>query len=223
MKALSLCVLVIAACSGPSSPGTRFAAPTAMTVGFDQDRSGDLPADWRVGSTTPSGPDSTWSVRADPDAPTKPNVLVMTSVNHGSQDTFNLCWSPKVGFLDGTIELAVKAQDGEIDQGGGVAWRVQGANDYYICRYNPLEANFRVYVVRGGIRTQLATALVTQDGGWHRIRIEHSGDHIVCSLDGSKLLDARDGTLPDIGGVGVWTKADARTAFDDLRVTPGKP
>lgn len=215
------CLAVLGACSSHGAPSRSIAGSTNFD--FDRERTDSLPAGWQVGSTLKSGPDATWAVRADSAAHSEPNVLALTSINHRSQDAYNLCWTSGIGFHDGTIELAVKAQDGEIDQGGGVTWRVQGPNDYYLCRYNPLESNFRVYVVRGGVRTQLDTALVGQAGGWHVIRIDHAGDRIECALDGVNLLEASDNSLLAAGGVGVWTKADARTSFDDLRVTPSRP
>jgi hypothetical protein len=98
-------------------------------------------------------------------------------------------------------------------------WRVQDADDYYLCRVNPLESNFRVYVVEKGVRRQLATATAGLSDGWHRIEVEHVGERITCWLDGEKLLEASDATIPAPGGVGLWTKADARTSFDDLVVT----
>ena len=102
-------------------------------------------------------------------------------------------------------------------------WRVQDANNYYLCRLNPLESNFRVYVVKDGVRRQLATALVeTKMGQWHRVEATFLGERITCSIDGKQLLAATDGTIAMAGGVGLWTKADARTSFDDLVVASKK-
>jgi hypothetical protein len=98
---------------------------------------------------------------------------------------------------------------------------VKDRDNYYVARWNPLERNFRVYYVKDARRVQLATADVEADPAlWHTILVRHSGRRIECLLDGAKLLEAEDGTLPDAGGAGVWTKADAATSFDDLRVRP---
>lgn len=148
-----------------------------------------------------------------------PNVLAVTSINHKSESRFNLFWTDQLRFMDGSVAVAVRADDGVIDQGGGPMWRVQDQDNYYVCRFNPLEANFRVYVVEAGVRRQLGTALATVAAGkWHRVEVQHSGEHIQCWLDGHKLLDVNDGTILQVGGVGLWTKADARTSFDDLLV-----
>ena len=74
-------------------------------------------------------------------------------------------------------------------------------------------------VVHNGVRRQLATAIVEADGAaWHRLEVEHSGSHIRCWFDGELQREADDATIDGAGGVGLWTKADARTSFDDLSV-----
>lgn len=99
-------------------------------------------------------------------------------------------------------------------------WRAKDASNYYIARWNPLEDNFRAYHVKGGKRTQLATAKVKADPAtWHTLRIVQAGNRIQGFLDGQKYLDVEDTTFPEAGGVGLWTKADAATFFDDLVVT----
>ncbi len=212
MKTLAMlaAALTFSACSGPEL------APTPGAFGFDNELMG-----WRVDSTGGSGPHATWNVRTDRGAVSPPQVMSLTVVNHVDEDRYNVHWSNTVKFQDGRIAVAVRADEGTVDQGGGPMWRVQDANNYYLCRYNPLEANYRVYVVKDGVRRQLATALVDADPrAWHRLDAEHVGDSISCWLDGKKLLEAKDATIPEAGGIGLWTKADARTSFDDLVVTP---
>ena len=209
-RSLLVTVLAFAACSGPAL------APTPGAFGFDDEITG-----WRVDSTGGRGPHATWAVRTDRGAVSPPQVMALTVVNHLDEDRYNLHWSSTVKFQDGRLAVAVRADEGTVDQGGGPMWRVQDANNYYLCRYNPLEANYRVYVVKDGVRRQLATALVETDPrAWHRLEAEHAGTRITCWLDGEKLLEADDGTIPEAGGVGLWTKADARTSFDDFVMTP---
>jgi hypothetical protein len=204
-------------CSNTSHDSHAGSGPGA--IGFDGDATGTLPAGWTADATNPEGPLATWTVHKDAKAASPGNVLALTSVNHKGQDAFNLCWSKSPQFKDGTLHAAVRADDGQIDQGGGLAWRIRDAKNYYICRFNPLESNIRVYSVKDGKRVQLATATVKAKAGeWHHLEVEHAGKHIVCSLDGKKLLDADDATFTDAGGVGFWTKADARTSFDDLSI-----
>lgn len=201
--------LLFAACS--TSPTL---APTPGAIGFDGALDG-----WRVDSTGGTGPQATWLPRNDPTAISLPNAMVLVTPNHTSEDRFNLYWNPGLAFRDGRIAVAVRADGGEVDQGGGPMWRVRDADNYYVCRYNPLESNYRVYVVHKGVRRQLATAIVDADGAaWHRLAVEHTGSQIRCYFDGELMLEANDGTFDGAGGVGLWTKADARTSFDDLSV-----
>jgi hypothetical protein len=199
--------VVLAACATAPSGG-----PTPGAQGFDGEIGG-----WRAASTGGSGPDAKWMVVIDARAISAPMVMSMVAASAGGEDRFNLFWTPEPSLADGRVSVAVRADGGEVDQGGGPMWRVQDADNYYVCRFNPLESNFRVYVVQDGVRRQLGTTLViTKPGEFHRVEVAFVGDRITCSLNGALLLDVRDATIGKPGGVGLWTKADARTSFDDL-------
>ncbi len=115
------------------------------------------------------------------------------------------------------IEVKMKANSGDADQGGGLIWHVQDADNYYVMRYNPLERNFRVYFVKDGYRKMLASANANiPSHEWFTIAVTQQDDEITCSLNGQALLNVKDKTFPNTGGVGFWTKADAASSFDDL-------
>lgn len=214
-RAVSRKLSLSAACLLAACASTPSGGPTPGAEGFD----GGL-AGWRAASTGGSGPDATWTAKADPQAVSPPNVVAMTAPSAGGEDRFNLFWTPTPAFADGRVAVAVRADGGEVDQGGGPMWRVQDANNYYLCRFNPLESNFRVYVVEDGVRRQLGTTLViTKPGDFHRVEATFVGDRITCAINGAVLLQVRDATIPKAGGVGLWTKADARTSFDDFVAT----
>jgi len=48
------------------------------------------------------------------------------------------------------------------------------------------------------------------------LRVDFNGPNFVVLLDGKKVLSVKDNTFADAGMVGVWTKADSETAFDDF-------
>lgn len=195
-----------------------------VQMAFDADAAGALPPGWKVEATHGEGPLATWQVIAKDGAKSGANVLALTSANHTSGSAFNLCWTDRTRFKDGTLEVSMKADSGESDRGGGLIWRAQDKDNYYICRANPLEDNFRVYFVKNGARKQLESASVKIPSGvWHTIRVEQAGDHILCWLNGEKLLDVHDSTFPSEGGIGLWTKADAASQFDDLAVFADAP
>lgn len=174
---------------------------------------------WTTATTNPRDGEAqaVWQVLSGEGAPSLPNsVALVNAMGHAGQ-TFNLFWDPAISLKDVDLTVTVRADGGEEDQGGGPAWRIGSDSDYYVARWNPLEDNFRVYSVVGGERLQLATAKVHVDpDSWHTIRIQHIGSRIKCSFDGDMLLDVIDSKLPEAGGVGVWTKADALTSFHNF-------
>ena len=133
---------------------------------------------------------------------------------------FNLCVVNDSSYKDVEMSVAFKALKGKNDQGGGLVWRYQDHDNYYIARMNPLEDNYRVYKVVAGKRIQMATkeGLKIPVGEWHTLQIKMTGQQIECSLDGKKLLEAKDDTFTKAGKIGLWTKSDAQTEFDNLAV-----
>jgi len=187
-----------------------------ITFNFDKNPAGNLPEGW-INQKTGKGGLGDWAVQADPTAPSKPNVLTQTSKENFGYH-FNVAVAEETNFSDLEIELKFKALTGKEDQGGGPVWRYQDADNYYICRANPLESNFRVYKVVDGNRKQMQSANVEIPANvWHSIKIKNVGDHIQCWYDGKLYLDVKDNTFKS-GKVGLWTKADAVTSFDDFTV-----
>ncbi len=199
-------------------PAGTPAASGAFRSDFDDVRPGQLPPSWHIAQTNPTRELAAWQVARDAAAASGANVFALTrSVNYDG--TFNLAIAEQTSFCDLDLTVKVKAVSGEEDQGGGPIWRCQDENNYYICRINPLESNYRVYKVIGGKRQQLASVKVElQTGRWYTLRATMAGEKIACYLDGTKLLEATDSAIPQAGHVGLWTKADAVTSFDDLSV-----
>ncbi len=188
------------------------------TWSFDNVATGSIPEGWEAAETAGRETIATWKVVSDPSASSAPNAIAITENSNRGQ-TYNLLIAKDTHYKDLEIEVMVKAGAGKEDQGGGPIWRVFDADNYYIARWNPLEDNFRVYFVKEGRRKQIASASVKADPGtWHEIEIEHEGNRIEASLDGKKMIEVVDSTFTEAGMVGLWTKADAATAFDDLEV-----
>jgi hypothetical protein len=153
-----------------------------------------------------------WEVVRDGDN----HVLAQKASNDDA--TFNVALVGATSYKDLDLSVRLKAVAGEVDRGGGLVWRARDAKNYYIARYNPLEDNLRVYKVEGGKRTQFQSARVPGDEAWHTLRVTMAGPRITCQLDGKTLLEAEDTTFPEAGMIGLWSKADARSYFDDLTV-----
>lgn len=194
-----------------------FADRTPFRADFEDAKVGESPKGW-TSALTGMGKTPVWKVIEDKTAPKGAKVLAQTSINPNA--SFNLCLVDGSSFKDLEIIVSYKAIKGKVDQGGGVVWRYIDPKNYYVARFNPLEDNFRLYKVVAGKRIQLGTkeSLSAPKGEWHKIAVHMKGDTITCSLNGKKHLEAKDGTFTKAGKIGLWTKADAQTAFDDLIV-----
>lgn len=190
------------------------------TICFQKEEVGRLPVGWEA-SQTGEGTGSIWKVTSDASSPSG-SGYVLAQTAKGPKALYNIATLKQSSFLNGTVEVQFKAIAGEVDQGGGLVWRYQDANNYYICRFNPLEDNYRLYKVIDGKRVQLATKeqLTPPQGKWHSISIKHTGKTIECRLDGAVLLNAEDDAITKPGRIGLWTKADAQTHFDVLHLSP---
>jgi hypothetical protein len=155
-------------------------------------------------------------VQAAADAPSKGNVLAQLDAD-GTDHRFPVAVVDGTSFKDVKLSVSCKPVSGAVDQACGLVWRYKDANNYYLTRANALEDNVRLYHVKDGNRVQLASwGGKVASKTWHKLAVEARGDRFVVTFDGKQILDARDATFADAGKVGVWTKADSVTQFDDL-------
>lgn len=202
----------------PETPAPLQAAGKEFLYNFDSDAVGKLPAKFHDGLTG-QGAKAQWVVKADPTAPSQPNVLAQTSTDK-TDYRFPLAIADEGSFKDLDMSVRFKSVSGVVDRAAGIAFRLTDANNYYVVRANALEDNYRLYHVVKGRRVQFAGAnFKVASGEWHELRVECVGNHIICYYDGEKKIDATDETFKEAGKVGLWTKADSMTYFDDLRVT----
>jgi hypothetical protein len=200
----------------PSAPVQK--TGKTLTYSFDNVQPGPLPATFNSSLTGGGGP-GMWEIRVDDTTPSKPNVLAQTSKEQIDY-RFPMAVSNEGAFKDLELSVRFKPVSGKIDQAGGLVFRYKDANNYYILRANALENNFRLYHVVNGKRVQFAGANTTVAGGqWHELSVTCAGSRFTCSFDGKQLIQATDDTFRDAGKIGVWTKADSVTYFDDLSVT----
>ena len=205
---------------GPSN-AMDFNSPNKTTIYLDFENvlPGHIPDGWKIEATNSTKTLAVWQVIKDATAPSGNRVLALTNATHSFGNTYNLCWTKDISFMDGTVSVKFKANSGREDEGGGIIWRAQDCNNYYVTRFNPLEDNFRMYYVRNGIRRMLASAHIALDARhWHSMKIVVNGNKFEACLDGKKLLHATNDVFNRPGGVGLWTKADAATSFDDFKV-----
>jgi hypothetical protein len=192
--------------------------PSSKTWNFDSDGAGKPPSGFSFGRTG-KGAEGQWVVRAESDAPSKPNVLAQVSTDDTDYRFPVAFTGPEMKDL--RLSVKCKPISGKVDQGCGLVFRLKDSENYYVARANALEDNVRLYHVVKGSRRQFAgwNGKVAS-GQWHELAIEAKGDHFQVFFNGKKVMDAQDKTLPDAGKVGLWTKADSVIYFDDLTATP---
>lgn len=195
--------------------------PDIVRFDFDQTVPGDGPEGFQIAETNSAGKLAHWTVKADDGAPSEPHVFgISKSENEGQ--TYNLAIVTKPELQDLTdfeVSVMVKPGTGKIDQGGGILFRADGPHNYYVARWNPLESNVRLYVVQNSHRTALDKADVDLTDGWHHLRVAVEGNRFELFMDERSVLTVEDDTF-DKGTVGLWTKTDAATWFDDLTIIP---
>jgi hypothetical protein len=185
---------------------------------FESNQTGAAPEGWTA--TLTGNGDPKWTVESDETAPSKANV-----VKQSGRATFPLLLKDATSIKDGFIEVKFKAVAGSEDRAAGVVWRAKDANNYYVVRANALEDNFVLYKTVGGVRR--AIDIVGRKGGygvsvpvpaniWHSLRIDFKGPRFSAFFDGKQLFEVEDSTFTEAGMVGLWTKADSVTLFDEI-------
>jgi hypothetical protein len=226
---LAACILLAAtACeanrsSKPSGPRVEVEpAPVAAEASrvqswtFDDTPPGAVAPGVRVAETGGRGTPATWSVVADPSAPSPPHAFGVTASTN-TKKTYNLALVEDTRLANVDLQVMIRAVSGELNRGGGLVWRAKGENDYYLARWDPTEDNVYIYLVEGGARTALAKVdLEIDHDAWHALRVVASGSRIELYIDDAPVLTADDATLKAPGMIGLWTKSDALSRFDDL-------
>jgi hypothetical protein len=211
-----LAATTLLACSKAATNFTTGGADTPAEKGktytwsFDAASAGALPADFIsvLGD---------WKVAAESTAPSVPNVLRQTG-QYGDPD-FPRIVVKDLTFTDLTLRVRCRPESGSTDQACGLIFRLKDSDNYYITRANPLEGNVRLYHVVSGDRVQFASANASiASGQWHTLEASAHGTALTVTWDGVQVISATDATFAR-GKIGLWTKADSVTAFDDLEAT----
>lgn len=211
----ALAVLLIVGVAVMADAATR-------TVDFTQDTVDQPPKGFEFGHTANAGKPGRWIVLADGS-----NKVLAQADPDSTRSRFPVAVLSDVSAVDVDVTVRFKPISGRVDQAAGLVWRYQNQDNYYIVRANALEDNVVLYKVEGGKRTDLPlkgqgrTYGAKSDvpaGRWSTLRVVANGRLFEVYFNGSKLYDVEDGTFTGAGKVGVWTKADSVTQFDDLTV-----
>ncbi len=182
-------------------------APAVTTEHFDATKLGALPANWFCGVTGSGRPK--WSVERDTGAVSLPNVL-----QQAGEGDFPWCVFKGTRLENGFVETKVKVISGQEDQAGGLVWRWQDADTYFVARINAVENNVILFQVKNGKRRALKSVNIEVAAKvWHSLRVDFAGNHATVTLDGRRVIDT-DETDAASGLVGVWTKGESVANFD---------
>ena len=208
--------------SGPVVPLS--AAPgTAQVIGFDDLPVGQPPAGFLCAAPGPEGvKPARWQVIPAPDAPSGKQVLEQSD-GDDTNNRFPIALLNGREERDVRVSVRAKAVSGARDRSFGVVVRARDEKNYFVARANSSEwgENVRFYVLVDGKRSQLdAWDGPVAPGVWHTLQVDALGDDFVITLDGKAVLRVHDTTYPAAGRVGVWTKAESISQFDDLTITP---
>ena len=191
-------------------------------VDFTQDPVGQIPKGFEFGLTAKAGRPGRWVVQAEGN---DKYLVQLDDDRTGSR--FPVAVVADLSFTDGDVSVRFKPVSGRTDQAAGLVWRYQDENNYYLVRANALENNVVLYKVQNGKRTDLPVKgagrtygkpSTVPSGRWGTLRVVVRGPLFEVYHDGSKLYEVEDTAFTRAGKVGVWTKADSVTYFDDLTV-----
>jgi hypothetical protein len=200
---------------GAFAQATSPADDGEVHVDFEERPVGGTPPSFETGLTGKGGP-VRWELLRDESAPNGPTVLAETSGDRTS-DRFPLAILKGFEARDVEVKVRFRPVSGKVDRAAGLVVRVRDEDNYYIARANALEDNVRLYKVVDGKRRQFAGVDVeVPTGAWRELGLRAEGDRLTVSLDGRELFAATDRTFREAGRVGLWTKADSLTHFDDL-------
>ncbi len=189
----------------------------ATTFNFDSDTAGATPAGFTFGRTG-KGRDGRWVVQSEADAPSKPNVLAQVD-SDPTDFRFPVAVAEAPVLRDVRLTVRCKPVSGKVDRACGLVWRYRDANNYYLARSNAAEDNVCLYFVRDGRRRTISCWKgPVATGAWHTLGIEARLDRFQVYFNGTRVIEKEDATFAQPGKVGVWTKADSVTYFDDFSV-----
>jgi hypothetical protein len=198
---------------------------SAQTIDFNKDKAAEPPKGFSP-ALTGQGKAGVWVVMKDEASPGQGNVLAQTDAD-ATGYRFPLCVYDGVTAKDAGISVKFKPVSGKKDQAAGIVWRYRDKDNYYIVRANALENNVVLYKVQNGKREDLplkgegrtyGKKAAVPKNQWSELRVTAKGNLFTVWLNGQKLYEVEDGTFTDAGKVGLWTKADSVTYFDDLKV-----
>lgn len=192
----------------------------AFSFDFEKYQEEKIPLGWR--QIASGNGTSKWMVHKD-----QGNNVIAQMHNENPGNHFNILINREIEVKNLELSVKIRGIAGQKDQGGGLIWRYSNPQNYYVVRANPLENNIVLYKVENGIRTNLPPEgkelsygmdVTTIGNGWHTLKVTVNNNLFTIFWDNNKLFSVHNDTFEDAGKVGLWTKADAVSYFDDFTI-----
>lgn len=214
------------ACSA-NAPGNEPApaVPSGIKVyDFEGATPGQSPDGFTIERTGEGGP-AHWEVRKA-EAASGTQVVAQLSDDDTSA-RYPLLLLNEVRTRDVDLSVKFKTISGKKDAAGGLIWRCRDVGNYYVVRANALEGNVVAYKTVNGMRSSIGIKGDPKSYGvkmdvparqWNTLRVIARGNLFAVYFNGRKAFEVEDDTFTKAGKIGLWTKADSVTQFDDLAV-----
>ena len=123
-------------------------------------------------------------------------------------------------FRDGEMSMRFQIIDGQLDQCAGILFNLKPNGDYLTVRFNGKEDNLVLWTFNKGKRSFVKRGSEDMPlplKQWESMRVVIKGTKLEGYLNGKLLLEY---TLaePVSGKVGVWSKTDSVSYFDEFTV-----
>ena len=155
-----------------------------------------------------------WAVAADATAPSAPNALVQTEQFPVGLH-FPRCLVAGLTLENLAAQVKFKPLAGDNDQAGGIIFRAQDPETYYVFRANLLD-DMALFRSSAGTRWALGRFQARSEA-WQSLRVEARGPEIRCYWNDRQVIEVQDGSFTS-GQVGLWTISDSVSAFDDFEI-----
>lgn len=210
-----------------------FLAATTVTAGAETESVFDFEANevdmpplaFTVGLTG-TGPAARWRIKKVVSAPSGEQVVAQLSADRTNR-RYPLLVHPGIEARDLDMSVRFKTISGEVDRSAGLIFRYSNSDNYYVVRANSLENNVVAYKTEAGKRSNIGTSGWGYSYGvdadvphqvWNTLRVVVVGNLFKIYLNSRELFEVSNDVFTESGKIGLWTKADAVTYFDDLRV-----
>lgn len=218
LATIAALTLMAGSCSRLAEPGEQ-----GVVFDFEKDEAGGTPGGFTPALTGGGGP-VMWQVQEVDDAPSGNKVVAQLS-----DDRTNARYPQLVRddfeATDVDVSVRFRTVSGDVDASGGLVFRYADKDNFYVVRANSLEGNVVAYKTENGKRGNIGVKGKGDTYGvnvevphqqWNALRVIMKGNLIEIILNDRKLFEVENDTFTEAGKIGLWTKADAVTQFDDL-------